>query len=122
MMMGYNGGGSSKYPKMSKATDNIEAEFLDHKYRLEVVEECRKNLQQIEESLADVLSLQKLRQVALYFAKESLERCVEIYDYSLIASKAVNKYKSALRAVEVLLVLILVSNFITGCTTWLLLH
>ena len=103
-------------------TPDLDSEFAYHKYRLQVIEECRSNLAQVQESLEGVTNPTTLRTIALYFAKESFERCVELYDHTVVAGAAVAKYKAALRAVEVLLVLIVVTNLFTGGLLWLLLH
>lgn len=106
----------------TKPPVDLESEFAYHKYRLELIEDCRQKLAEVEEALQEVMSHQTLRAIVMYFAKDSFERCVEIYDYSIVASKALRKYKAAIRIIRVLLLFILISNFTTGFVAWLLLR
>lgn len=99
---------------------DLESEFAYHKYRLELIEDCRRKLEEIRDALDEVVSHQTLRATVLYFAKDAFERCIEIYDYSIVAATALRKYKAAVRVIRMLLLLILVSNFITGVVAWLL--
>lgn len=107
---------------MTQQSPDLESEFAYHKYKLDLVEECRQNLSQIQQSLEGVSNTQTLRSVAVYFAKESFERCVEIYDYTIVAKRAVIQYKTAVRAVEFLLLMVVLTNLITGFVVWLILH
>lgn len=99
---------------MTKKTPELETEFAYHRSRLQLIEESRSALENIDNKLDSIDDLPELRMVASEMAKTSLERSIEIFDYALLALLHEARYKKAIAAFVTLFFLALLSNLIVG--------
>ncbi len=97
-------------------------EFEYRKKKIELIEDGRKAIDSIQEQLAAEDSIEVLRRTAATFAAQGINQVIENVDNAIVAFEAARKYKSALNAVKMLLVLLVLSNFLTALVLWLILR
>ncbi len=97
-------------------------EFEYRKKKIELIEDGRKAIDSIQEQLAAEDSIEVLRRTAATFAAQGINQVIENVDNAIVAFESARKYNSALNAVKMLLVLIVLSNLLTALVLWLILR
>jgi len=97
-------------------------EFEYRKKKIELIEEGKKAIANVQTELENEYDIGKIREVALMFAEQGIKLAIENVDNAIVAFASVRKANTAQNAMKFLWLLLLFSNFITGSVVWLILR
>jgi TPP-dependent indolepyruvate ferredoxin oxidoreductase alpha subunit len=97
-------------------------EFEYRKKKIQVIEEGKQCINRVREALAEQTDIDVVRETALIFAQSGIDLAIENIDTAIQAFTSVRKYNSAISAMKFLLLLLVLSNILTGVMMWLILR
>jgi|GEM_PF-5261592 len=98
-------------------------EFEYRKKKIELIEEGKKAIANVQTELENEYEIGKIREVALLFAQQGINLAIENVDNAIVAFASVRKANTAQNAMKFLWLLLLLSNALsTGIIVWLILR